>query len=391
MPALPHDADAPPLATPAFIYDERGIRDRLALFDRIREISGVNLLYSIKAQPFAGILELIAPAVAGFSVSSLFEARLASGILNTLSHPVAAVHLTTPGLRAGEMPALGQQCTTVSFNSLEQCRRLLPALDASVPVGLRVNPRHSVIADARYDPCRAHSKLGIPLEDLKAALEEDAGLASRISGIHFHTQFGATDAGPLQAILQKLEEQLGTRLDALQWINLGGGYDPPAEAGALALGRVIRAFRERHALEVWMEPGQAIVGEAGSLLTTVVDCFERDGQAIAVLDTGVQHLPEVFEYQRAPPLKEHRSEGAHAVLLAGCSCLAGDLFGEYRFARPLSVGDRVTFERVGAYSLIKASWFNGYGLPSVYLRKPGGRMQHMKSYAYEDYHKQWST
>lgn len=377
--------------TPAFVYSAARMQERLALFERVRDRSGAQLLYSVKAQPFAGILDLIAPSVVGFSVSSLFEARLAAEVLQASHGQHGSLHLTTPGLRAADIEELGRLCTAISFNSLEQCYRFLPRLDPALAAGIRVNPGLSVVADVRYDPCRPHSKLGVPLESLRTALVEDGALAARITGLHFHTQFGISDATPLRATLRKVATALGGQLDALRWINLGGGFSPRDEADAEALGAVIHAFRERHPLAVWLEPGNAIVGPAGSLVSTVVDRFEREGKAIAVLDTGVQHLPEVFEYQKTPTLREHRPNGAYSCLLVGGTCLAGDVFGEYRFERPLAVGDRVSFENVGAYSLVKASRFNGHDLPALYLRECDGGLRLLKAFGYADFHRQWAT
>jgi carboxynorspermidine decarboxylase len=124
-------------------------------------------------------------------------------------------------------------------------------------------------------------------------------------------------------------------------------------------------------------------------VASVIDRFERDGKAIAVLDSGVHHLPEVFEYQKPPSVAGQRSDGPFEYLLAGCTCLAGDLFGEYRFAAPLAIGDKLVFENVGAYSLIKANRFNGYDLPAIYALGTDGRIKPMKRFGYEDYRRQW--
>ena len=121
----------------------------------------------------------------------------------------------------------------------------------------------------------------------------------------------------------------------------------------------------------------------------MIDLFERDGQAIAILDTGVHHLPEVFEYQKAPIIKESDPEGRFRVLLAGCTCLAGDLFGSYNFKQPLLLGDTLTLENVGAYSLVKASRFNGHDLPALAIREPSGTIELLKTFGYSDYLRQW--
>jgi carboxynorspermidine decarboxylase len=141
-------------------------------------------------------------------------------------------------------------------------------------------------------------------------------------------------------------------------------------------------------LEVYIEPGNAIVGKAGHLLATVLDSFNSDGKAIAILDTSINHHPQLFEYQREPELNEHDPNGRYPVILVGSTCLAGDLFGEYCLNRRLQVGDRLVFKQVGAYSLVKANRFNGYNLPDVYLAS-GARIKRIKHYSYQDYRQQW--
>jgi carboxynorspermidine decarboxylase len=380
--------------TPAFLCDESRILHRLGLLAAIRERSGARILYSIKALPFGGVLEWVRPWVDGFSASSLFEARLASEVLRHSSSGASrqgSLHITTPGLRADEIGELAMLCDYIGFNSLEQGRRLLPRIDSQASAGFRVNPRLSFLDDRRYDPCRPFSKLGVPVDDLAAALAVDAALAARLDGLHFHTLFESRSFGPLRETLAHIERVLGGAMDGLRWINLGGGYLVETEAEARELAEVILSLKRRRAVEVFFEPGKAIVGKAGFLVASVIDRFERDGKSIAVLDTGVHHLPEVFEYQKSPALAEHCPEGAFECLLVGCTCLAGDVFGEYRFDAPVAVGDRLVFENVGAYSLIKASRFNGYDLPTIYALRKDGRIEAVKHFGYEDYRKQWTA
>lgn len=387
---MPHPTFAD-LPTPAFVYDESAILQKLDLLAGVRAHSGARILYSIKSFPFTGLLELALPWVDGFSASSLFEARLAAEVLRRGEGREGSVHITTPGLRADDIEELAGLCDTVGFNSLEQFRRLQPRIEDRASAGLRINPGLSFVDDSRYDPCRPHSKLGVPVEALAVSLEEEPALAERIGGLHFHSLYDARSPAPLRATLEKIEGTLGRWLDGFRWLNLGGGYVLDTETNARELAAVIRNLRERHGLEVFIEPGNGIVGRSGSLVASVIDRFERDGKAIAVLDTGVHHLPEVFEYQKPPSVAEHRPDGPHEVLLAGCTCLAGDMFGEYRFAAPLAVGDRVVFEQVGAYSLVKASRFNGYDLPAIYALGADGRTRLMKRYGYGDYRNQWAS
>jgi carboxynorspermidine decarboxylase len=366
-------------SSPAFVVDRETLLANLLALEDLKKQSGVRVLYSIKSLPLSRVLQEAQPYVDGFSVSSLFEARLAQEVLRKQG----SVHLTTPGIRPDEIEALSAHCTHIGFNSPGQFRRFAPALGGNVSAGLRVNPKLSGLNDARFDPCRPHSKLGAAIEEL-ASLESWRGIA----GLHLHNSFSATDYTTLTETLQKIERCLGDRLGQLEWINLGGGYLFGGMSDQRPFIDAARRLQSRYGVEVYIEPGKAVVGNTGYLIATVLDVFESDGKCVAVLDTSVNHHPEVFEYQRRPDLAEEVPAGGYPAILAGCTCLAGDLFGEYRFAAPLAIGDRVAFKHVGAYSLIKANRFNGCNLPAICIAD-GGRLECVKRFSYEDFRSQW--
>jgi len=370
---------------PAYVYDESRILQMARLLDRARTASGCRILYSIKSFPFAPVLRLLDALVDGFSVSSLFKARQAKAVGS------GSVHITTPGLRREEMDEIGSLCSFVAFNSFEQFSRLLPLLGDHASPGLRINPKLSFLDDRRYDPCGAFPKLGVPLDALREALQDDRLLASRLKGLHFHNAFSSRSFAPLQKTVDRIEEALAHWLPRIEWLNLGGGYLFETEADLTGLCEIARDLRRRWDLEVYFEPGKALVGRAGYLVASVIDLFESDGQPVAILDTTVNHHPEVFEYQIRPEPVWAEPEQGWTAILAGCTCLAGDVFGSYRFERPLAVGDRVAFRNVGAYSLIKANRFNGYDLPAIYAWDGGEQLRRMKSYGFEEYASQWTA
>jgi carboxynorspermidine decarboxylase len=372
--------------TPAFVFNERRLQQNLELLHRIGSSSGCRILYSIKACPFTGLLKRIRDKVDGFSVSSLFEARLAHEILAGSG----SLHITTPGLLRDEMPEIGDLCDHVSFNSLSQLERFSFLLGARASIGLRINPQLSFLHDPRYDPCRAYSKLGVPLPQVVAQWRNGKLPTADLAGLHLHTNFGSSSFAPLQTTVAHLEANLAQMVKQLKWVNLGGGYLFQVSDDLEILYSVIERIQASWGARVHLEPGKSVVDDAGLLVASVIDTFESEGKQIAVLDTSVNHLPEVFEYQRSPRLLNDQPQGAYRVTLAGSSCLSGDLFGEYRFSRPLVINDRVVFEKVGAYSLIKASRFNGHNLPSIYLLDESGDTMLMKAYDYADYRRQWS-
>jgi carboxynorspermidine decarboxylase len=202
--------------------------------------------------------------------------------------------------------------------------------------------------------------------------------------------FGSRSFDPLRRTLASVEAALGAWLPRFQWINLGGGYVVDDMEGAEQLGDIAGQLKRRYGLEVFFEPGKGVVGAAGELIATVVDLFESDGERVAVLDTTVNHLPGVFEYQTMPAIREATNDGAFTYLIAGSSCLAGDLLGKFRFAAPLTIGSRLSFIDVGAYMLVKASRFNGINLPAVYGYSEAQGLSLIKEYDYDDYRSYWT-
>ena len=254
---------------------------------------------------------------------------------------------------------------------------------------MRVNPQISFIDDKRYDPARSDSKLGVPLDDLITLLSNGArDTLAGITGIHFHNNADSTNFGQLLQTVEHLDLHLGDWLSTLDWINLGGGYLFPEDANLKPFYQAIDLLKSKHGLEVFMEPGAAIVRDAGYIVSTVLDIFISDGKQIAVLDTTVNHMPEVFEYQYEPDVMGHVESGKHEYILAGCSCLAGDIFGEYAFDEPLEVGSRVVFSGMGAYTLVKAHMFNGINLPTIYSLRENGELVLEKEFTYEDFARQ---
>ncbi|MDP2903057.1 MAG: carboxynorspermidine decarboxylase [Methylovulum sp.] len=365
--------------SPAFVLDETDLVNTLNILGGLREQSGCKLLYSIKALPFSTVLDIAKPYVDGFAVSSLFEAQLADGILAGRG----GIHLTTPGIRADEIDGLAKLCTHISFNSLTQHQHFAPRTDKLASVGLRVNPKLSFLSDDRFNPCRQYSKLGVDIDTLWQSSSID-----QIQGLHIHNVFSATDYTPLIKTLEKLTRYMADKLARLDWLNLGGGYLFAQISDHRPFIAAVDRLKSKYGLAVYIEPGKAVVGHCGYLLATVIDSFVSDGKAVAVLDTSVNHHPEVFEYQRQPALHEHHPRGRHQAVLAGCTCLAGDIFGEYSFEKPLHTGDRVVFKNIGAYSLVKANRFNGYNLPDIFRYNATG-ITRLKHHTYQDYRQQW--
>ena len=368
------------IESPAFIYNEGAIISSLEYLDNIRLNLRCRILFSLKSFAIIDALLLMISRLDGFSVSSLFEAKLAREVIGDRG----IVHMVTPGYKPREMYAVSNVADLISFNSLSQWERLLTLTAQYASCGLRINPQLSFVEDKRYNPCRKHSKLGVPLTQLQKALTKNSRLYEEIQGLHFHTNSNSETYGPLLATVKHLDRQIPKLLSRVSWINLGGGY-LFIDADVSDLYEAIRILKEKYNLDVFIEPGQGVVEEAGYIVSSVIDIFESDGKNIAVLDTTVNHMPEVFEYQYRPEIMQEAPDGAHEYILAGSTCLAGDVFGTYKFAEPLDIDSRIVFKYMGAYTLVKANMFNGINLPSIYAYTQDGRLELKKEFGYEDY------
>ena len=370
-----------PLHTPAFVYDEA------QLFADIRHArsafgtGSAELLFALKSFAIEGGLRVIAAHVEGFHASSLFEAKLARYLLKGSG----TVHLTTPGLRADEIHEICDLCDVVTFNSMSQWERFREIATSKVKCGLRVNPQLSVLDDERYDPCRRHSKLGEPINRLSDIALHAPDRLEGLSGVLVHNNCEARDFRSLLQTVMRVTDQLGPLLRRLDWINLGGGYLFYGADDLTPLGDAIRRLRNDYRLNIVFEPGASIVDRAGYFVASVVDLFESEGKQIAVLDTSVNHMPEAFEYQFSPDVVGQVADGHWVYLLAGCTCLAGDLFGTYAFGEPLTVGSRLIFENAGAYTLVKAHFFNGVNLPTIYAFTQDGHLRLERRYSFDDF------
>ena len=366
--------------TPALIYDERKLETLLDCGLAGQQRAGYKLLYAVKATALSDVLRHLAPRIDGFAVSSLFEARLIRSLFAG-----SKIHFTTPGIRPDEVSELSALCEFVSLNSRTQVERYGAAFARRSSVGIRVNTRISTVADQRYDPCRPSSKLGIPIEEMAAIL---TSVPTPIEGLHIHTNADSTDFGELLTNVQALIKAVPEWLE-LKWVNLGGGYlfedvplDPLIQAADLA--------QRRFGAEVFLEPGAGLVRGAGFLVASILDIFDVDSSRIVVLDTTVNHMPEVLEFNYQPDVIGQQEDGFEYTL-AGSTCLAGDVFGIYRFTEPLEIGSKVVFEEAGAYTLAKAHRFNGINLPEVAILSADGQYRACKTFTYQDFTRYWMT
>jgi carboxynorspermidine decarboxylase len=369
-----------PIHTPAYIYDEQRLSDNITRIRTALQGRAVKLLYAIKAFSVFSALQQITPMLDGLHASSLFEARLAREILGEKG----IVHITCPGLREEELDQIAANSTFLSFNSLTQWLHFQDMAKGKIFCGLRINPEISLVEDARYNPCRSSSKLGFPLQQLQHTLRYQPDLLQGISGMLIHTNCDCEDLEPLKRTVDHLVVSLPRWIPQLFWIDLGGGYLFNTLSSTPLL-QAIDNLRHHFDGQIIIEPGAAIARSAVALVATVRDLITSTTPPIAVLDTCVNHLPEVFEYQFEPEIEGDTPSGKFRYLLAGCTCLAGDIFGNYSFSEPLRPGSRIIFKDIGAYSQVKSHMFNGINLPSIYAVTKALEVKLQRRFRYSDY------
>lgn len=373
------DLDPARVETPAYVIDLAALERNLELLGRVREAAGCRILLALKGFATWSTFPLVARYLDGIAASGPHEARLGREELGL------QVHTYCPAFDEASLRETLRYSDHVIFNSPSQVDRFRVIIDehaATTSFGLRINPEHSEVDVAIYDPCAPGSRLGTVRS---AMLSADL---RGIDGLHFHTlcELGA-DA--LERTLAAVERRFSPWLDDAKWLNLGGGHHitKPSYDVALLVD-LVRGLHRRHGVEVFLEPSEAIAVDTGVLVATVLDIVENDGP-IAVLDTSATaHMPDVLEMPYRPEVRGASEPGAldHTFTLAGLTCLAGDVIGRYSFAKPLEVGDRLIFEDMAHYTMVKNTTFNGVRLPSIALYDPRDdsyRVQ--RRFGYDDY------
>ncbi len=365
------------IPTPCYIIDEGKLRSNLEILSGVEKRTGAKILLAQKAFSCYHFYSMIGDYISGTACSGLYEAKLGYECMGKENHVFSAAY------REDEIDEIASYCGHIIFNSFTQleCYRDR-VLSKGKKIGLRINPEHSTQEGHEiYDPCSSKSRLGITKRNFKPELLEG------VSGLHFHT-LCEQNSDDLETTLNAVEEKFGEFLPKMEWINFGGGhhitrgdYDIPR------LERCIKRMQDKYGLEVYLEPGEAIALKAGYLVTTVLDLMEND-MPIAILDTSAAcHMPDVLEMPYRPPLRDSGEAGEKSCTyrLGSQTCLAGDMIGEYSFDKPLEIGDRLIFEDMAIYSMVKNNTFNGMALPSIAVLRENGSVEILKSFGYEDF------
>ena len=382
------------LRTPCYVIQEEKLKENLQILKDLRERTGCRILLAQKAFSMYSVYPLIGEYLDGTTASGLYEARLGYEEMGRENH------IFSPAYREEEMEEILKYCGHVVFNSPAQLKKYRErAKQEGRSIGLRVNPERSTQeGHAIYDPCAPFSRLGTTAEQFRRELTDEE--IRSLDGIHFHT-LCEQNADALAETLEAVEEKFGDYLYHMKWVNFGGGHHiTRKDYDRALLEKCIRHVKETYDVEVYLEPGEAVALDAGILLTQVLEIVEN-GMKIAILDTSAAcHMPDVLEMPYRPPLKDAgepekgEAEGAPArgtadrpyvYRLAGPTCLAGDVIGDYTFRQQLQSGDRLEFQDMAIYTMVKNNTFNGMKLPDIILERENGDCQAIRKFGYEDF------
>lgn len=374
--------DIAKVPTPSYILEEALLRRNLAILDRVQKESGAKIILALKGFAFWSAFPWVREVLHGATASSLHEARLAYEEFGRETHVYSVAYTDE------EFPEILRMADHLVFNSFSQWGRFRDQVKAhgektgkAIECGIRVNPGHSEIETPLYDPCYTGSRLGVLRSEFKP--EELEG----ISGLHFHAHCG-NNSDTLERVVASFEKLYGEFIPRMKWINFGGGHHiTRVDYDVERLIRVVKTFREKWGVEVYLEPGEAVGWQTGPLVGSVLDIV-KNGMDIAILDvSATAHMPDTLEMPYRPAVRGADLPGklAHTYRLGGHTCLAGDVIGDYSFAQPLKVGDRIVFEDMIHYTIVKNTTFNGVQLPSLCLWTKEGELKVVRRFGYESY------
>ncbi|MHC4264986.1 MAG: carboxynorspermidine decarboxylase [Planctomycetota bacterium] len=349
--------------TPCYLIDKGIIRKNCKILADVKQKTGAQILLALKAFASPCLFDLISRHLDGVCASGLYEAKLGAEEFGR------QVHVSSPAYTLDEIDNLVPLADHIIFNSMNQYEKFAPQIlnsEKNIELGLRINPAHSEVETPIYDPCAAGSRLGLSAGQLPDKLP------SEVTGLHFHT-LCENNADALKRTLAAVEKQFSKYFDSIKWLNFGGGhhitrYDYDIEL----LIELINYFAAKYNLQIFLEPGEAVVLNAGFLVASVLDIV-RNEMGIAILDTSASaHIPDVLEMPYRPRIENAADPGKlpHTYRLTGKTCLAGDVIGDYSFEQPLKVGHKLIFHDMAHYTIVKNTTFNGIPLPSIAIYDP---------------------
>ena len=362
----------PQLRTPYYLIDETRLQKNLEIIKLIREESGAKSVLALKCFSTWCVFDLMRQYMDGTTSSSLFEARLGREKFGK------EVHAYSVAYSAEEIEEVREFADKVIFNSISQLKQFHNRV-SHLNVGLRVNPGISYSHFDLADPACRYSRLGVCSEP---ELHE---VAHQISGIMLHFNCENDDAANIAAAINEIGIKYGSLLEKLEWVSFGGGIYFTKDGYPLEeFCRILKDFAEKYGVQVYLEPGEAAVTCSAELVTTVLDVVHNEVD-IAIVDASVEaHMLDHLIYRTNPRISLP-GPGIHRIMIAGRTCLAGDLFGGYELDVPLKIGGEVRIADAAGYTMVKKNWFNGIAMPSIAVRRLDGTTELVRSFEYKDY------
>ncbi len=375
------------ISTPAYVCQEQKLIKNLEILRGVGERSGAKILCALKGFAFSFAMPYVDRYLWGATCSGLHEAKFAAEFIKN-----GEIHTYSPAFKEDDLDEILKISNHVVFNSAAQWQKYrAKALAAGASCGLRLNPQTSFAPKDAYNPCGSFSRLGMSLEALQRAILQDGEFLRGISGLHFHA-LCEESAQSLERVLEVFEAKFGKYFRALKWLNFGGGHHiTRAGYDVELLIELIKKFREKYEVEIYLEPGEAVGWECGYLVSSVLDIVENSAK-IAILDVSAEaHMPDTVLMPYRPAVRCESESGKFSYRFGGNTCLAGDIVGlesgrpEYKFDAPLNIGDRVIFEDQIHYTIVKNTTFNGIKLPDLVLADERGEVLAIKKFGYDEY------
>lgn len=365
------------IKTPYYLIDKNLIIKNLKILKSVSDKTGAKILLAQKAFSMYSLYPLIGEYLAGTTASSLFEAKLGHEEMTGKE-----THIYAPAYSDEDFSEIIKICDHIVFNSFSQWEKYKNIVSGTgIECGIRINPEYSEIETDIYNPCFKGSRMGVTLGNF------EPGSLDGISGLHFHTMC-EQNSDVLWRTVQKVDEKFGKYIKNMKWINMGGGHHITREGYDIELlCKSINYFSDKYGVAVYLEPGEAVALNAGYLTSSVMDII-NNGIDIAILDTSAAcHMPDVLEMPYRPNVIGAGKPGEYPYTyrLAGPTCLAGDIIGDYSFKKPLKPGNKITFCDMAIYTTVKNNTFNGINLPSIVLKQENGDTELIKTFGYQDF------
>lgn len=362
------------LQTPYFLIDEAKLIHNLEVAKRLKELSGVKLVLALKCFSTWGVFDLIKPYLDGTTSSGPFEVRLGHETFGGETHAYSV------GYSGSDIKEVVEICDKLIFNSQSQLHAHHHLVAGKTSLGLRLNPGVSFANQDLANPARAFSRLGVQSEQINPEVFET------LDGVMFHMNCENKSADNFLGLLDDISAKFGQYLDKMSWVSLGGGVFftwPGYEVEKLAAG--LKQFAEKHGVQLYLEPGEAIITKTTDLVVTVVDIVENE-KTTAIVDSATEaHRLDTLIYNEPASIVEANEQGKYPYIIGSCSCLAGDQFCETRFDSPLTIGQRLHIADSAGYTMVKLNWFNGIKMPAIYCQRADGRIEKLNEFGYEDF------